>query len=211
VSLNNKRVLITAGPTWVSRDSVRVISNIATGETGILLAKRLSLAGAKVTLALGPSCCADASGKIKIIRFKFFEELKEILAKELRSQAYDAVIHSAAVSDFKPARHIRGKLKSDSPFTLRLAALPKLVATIKRISPYVKLVMFKLESGLSDHELIRRAREAMCKSNADAIVANRIKPKYRAYILDKEKVYAKVDSKKDLAGKLTGVLGGLWN
>ena len=64
MSLKNKRILITAGPTWVAIDSVRVISNIATGETGILLAKRLSLQGAKVTLALGPSCCAYASGKI---------------------------------------------------------------------------------------------------------------------------------------------------
>lgn len=211
MNLRNKRVLITAGPTWVSIDSVRVISNIATGETGILLAKALSKKGVRVTLILGACGCAYHNPRVKIIRFTFFEELKEILAKELRSQEYDAVIHSAAVSDFKPARHIRGKLKSDRPFTLRLAALPKLVATIKRVSPHVKLVMFKLESAISDKELIRRAREAMCKSNADAIVANRIKPNYRGYILDKEKVYAKVDSKKGLVKKLPAVLGGLWN
>ncbi len=54
MSLNGKRILITAGPTWVPIDNVRVISNIATGTTGVLLAWQTSAQGAKVTLVLGP-------------------------------------------------------------------------------------------------------------------------------------------------------------
>ena len=53
--LKNKKVLITAGPTWVPIDNVRVISNTATGETGILLSEKLKNLGAKVTLLLGPT------------------------------------------------------------------------------------------------------------------------------------------------------------
>lgn len=211
MNLRNKRVLITAGPTWVAIDSIRVISNIATGTTGILLARGLAKKGAKVTLVLGPACIGYQAPDIKIMRFSFFNELKRILIQELRSQTYDAVIHSAAVSDFAPAGHIGGKLKSDRPHTLRLVMLPKLIDMIKRVSPKATLVMFKLESGISDLELIRRSRKALSAKGADFVVANKIKPKYRAYILDKKKIYAKVDAKQDLVKALTAALGDIWN
>ncbi|HAH20958.1 MAG: hypothetical protein A2Y00_06905 [Omnitrophica WOR_2 bacterium GWF2_43_52] len=213
MNLRNKRILITAGPTWVAIDSMRIISNSATGTTGILLARDLARKGAKVTLVLGPVC--GGSGyqlpNIRIVRFSFFHELKHALIQELRWQAYDVVIHSAAVSDFAPAHHIRGKLKSDRPHTLRLKVLPKLIATIQRVSPQSALVIFKLESGISDLELIRRARRALSDQGADIIVANKIKPKYRAYLLDKEKIYAKVDAKETLVKSLITLIGDIWN
>jgi len=81
--LATKSVLITAGPTWVAIDSVRVISNTATGETGTLLAERFAQQGAKVTLLLGPvsNCCLNK--KIRVINFKFFDELRDKLIREL--------------------------------------------------------------------------------------------------------------------------------
>ena len=73
MNLRKLRVLITAGPTWVAIDNVRVISNIATGETGKILAEKLASMGAKVTLLIGPGdlCCLKKN--IRLIRFKFFE------------------------------------------------------------------------------------------------------------------------------------------
>ncbi|MBU1999188.1 MAG: phosphopantothenoylcysteine decarboxylase, partial [Candidatus Omnitrophica bacterium] len=69
-NLKNKKILITAGPTWVPVDDVRVISNSASGETGILLAKRLSGQGAKVTLLLGPIGNYNPDKKIKLVLFR---------------------------------------------------------------------------------------------------------------------------------------------
>ena len=82
MDLKKKRVLITAGPTWVPVDSVRVISNTASGETGILLARQLRRIGAKPTLILGPGhdCCIDKNLNLK--RFRFFDELKKIITRE---------------------------------------------------------------------------------------------------------------------------------
>ena len=60
---------------------MRVISNIASGETGILLADKLSEQGAKVTLILGPGNCDYRNSKVKIVRFRFFEELRQALKK----------------------------------------------------------------------------------------------------------------------------------
>ncbi len=196
MSLKNKRILITAGPTWVPIDSVRVISNIATGETGTLLAEELRRRGAKVTLLLGPveACCLHR--KIKLIRFKFFGELKNKIIKELSAGGYDVIIHNAAVSDFKPDK-CRGKISSDKAVNLKLRPLPKIINDIRRLRQKAKIIIFKLESGISDGVLIKRARRAQLEAGADFVVANRINP-YRAFIIDKKGALVAAGTKSDL-------------
>jgi len=202
MNLSNKRVLITAGPTWVPIDAVRVISNIATGQTGILLAQKLQKLGARITLLIGPVGICRLNNKIKIIRFKFFDELRDIINKELRAKKYDVVIHSAAVSDFKSGHYLNSKLSSDKIYNLKLVPLPKIVRDIRYRAPKAKLVMFKLEEGIPDNILIRRARESLLAYRADLVVANEIHPDYKAFILDKEKVYSQVNSRKRLVKKI---------
>lgn len=204
--VKGKRILITAGPTWVPIDEVRVISNIASGETGILLAEKLLKYGAGVTLVLGPveSCCINK--KIKLVRFKFFDQLRSRLKKELLSKNYDCIIHCAAVSDFRLLNPARGKLASNKAHNLKLTVLPKIVNEIRKLCPAAKLVMFKLGSGISDIELIRRAREALLKAQADLIVANRITPSYKAFILNKNETLGRINSKKELADKLADLI-----
>jgi phosphopantothenoylcysteine decarboxylase/phosphopantothenate--cysteine ligase len=203
--LRGKRILITAGPTWVPIDSVRVISNIATGETGILLAKQAQEKGAQVTLFLGNSSIDWENKSINICGFKFFKELRSRLIKELRLRQYDIIIHSAAVSDFRPNRQYPGKLNSGKAVSLKLSPLPKIIKDIRGLAPLAKLVMFKLETGVPDRALIQRAKRAQIKAGADFIVANRINP-YRAFIInDAGKIYA-VSSKVKLASQLLGVI-----
>lgn len=201
MNFNNKRVLITAGPTWVSIDDVRVISNIATGETGILLAEKLQCLGARVTLLLGPaeSCCLNR--KIRLIRFRFFDELKNKVVHELKNKKYDVVIHSAAVSDFRPKQQIRGKLSSEQAHNLKLVSLPKIIREIKRLASSARLVMFKLESRASDKVLIEKAKNARAKVGADIIVANRLNP-YRAFIINEQDNTILVKNKRELINKL---------
>lgn len=201
-----KRILITAGPTWVPIDEVRVISNIASGETGILLAEKLLKYGAGVTLVLGPVESCFINKKIKLVRFKFFDQLRSRLKKELLSKNYDCIIHCAAVSDFRPLSPTRGKLASNKAHNLKLTVLPKIVNEIRKLCPAAKLVMFKLGSGISDIELIRRAREALLKAQADLIVANRITPSYKAFILNKNETLGRINSKKELADKLADLI-----
>ncbi|MBC8436386.1 MAG: hypothetical protein H8D90_00660 [Candidatus Omnitrophica bacterium] len=199
--LQGKKVLITAGPTWVPIDSVRVISNIATGETGILLSRNLQRLGARVTLLLGPVGSSGPLEKIKLLRFRFFGELKNKIIKELRSARYDLIIHNAAVADFKPQRTGKAKLGSARQQVLRLKPLPKIILLLRRYAPKAKIIMFKLEPGVSDNILVRRGRVALIKAGADFIVANRITP-YRAFIIDRKGCIAMAKSKNELADRL---------
>lgn len=210
MALKNKRVLITAGPTWVPIDKVRVISNIATGETGILLAERLQRLGAKVTLLLGPVGYCCLSKRVKLLPFKFFGELKEILARELRSKRYDAVVHSAAVADYAPAAVFSGKLKSGLPVrNISLVPTPKIIDSVKRIDRSVFLVGFKFEPKAKIAALIKKTRSLMARANLDLAVANTIgKYGYQASILSQGKVYGPLQNKNALVNKLINIIGG---
>ena len=48
--LKNKKILITAGPTIEYIDPVRILTNVSSGKTGVLLASELRKDGAEVTL-----------------------------------------------------------------------------------------------------------------------------------------------------------------
>ena len=190
MGLRNKKILITAGPTWVPIDSVRVISNIATGTTGRLLAAKALAQGARVTLVLGggrsfsPKVLKAHDQSARIVHFCFFNELKDILKRELKNNKYDIVIHSAAVSDFRPAHRTKRKLSSDRG---------------------AKLVIFKLETAVTDRVLIQRAKNAREEVGADSVVANRLVP-YRAFIIDKDDNQIKAQSKQELAKELIKIL-----
>jgi len=204
MSLKGKRVLITAGPTWVNIDGVRVISNIATGETGILLAQEAKGQGGRVTLLLGPvnDCHLDKS--IRILRFKFFDELKMSVVKELKTKKYDAVIHSAAVSDYQPQRVFKNKVSSGlKRFNLKLIPTPKIANLIKKVDKSVLSVAFKFEPQAKKDRLLSRAKDLLGRCRLDLVVANNtLNGCYRAYILSKGRIIGPLTSKNTLAKAL---------
>jgi phosphopantothenoylcysteine decarboxylase/phosphopantothenate--cysteine ligase len=207
-NLKGKRVLITAGPTWVPIDSVRVISNIATGETGVLLAEKLQGIGAKATLLLGPAgaCCLDK--KIKLIRFRFFAELKNIMIKELTSKRYDVVIHSAALSDYKPIKIYSYKVKSDiKNWQINLVPTEKIIDSIKKMDDSLFLVGFKFSTEAKKYKLVEDAKKLMVRANLDLVVTNTLnKNRYQAYIINQNKIYGTFYNKNTLADKLIEVM-----
>ncbi len=185
--IKNKRILITAGPTWIPIDNVRVISNIATGETGILLADRLSALGAKVTLILGPVEILPLKKAVRIIRYKFFDQLKDNLEKEIKINKYDILIHSAAVSDYKPIKVCHYKVKSGiSSWKLNLIPTIKIIDLIKKMDGSLFMIGFKFEPNLTKRLLISEAIKLIQRADLDLAVANTVrKNSYQAYIVDK--------------------------
>ena len=60
----------------------------------------------------GPVTHTLLDKKIKIIKYRFFDELAKLLKIELLKK-YDIIIHAAAVSDFKFQGSVKGKISSD--------------------------------------------------------------------------------------------------
>jgi len=208
-----KKILVTAGPVWVAIDEVRVITNIFRGNLGFLLAKEGAKRGAKVTLLWaqgGMSLPKKLPQNLKVIPFKYFDELFKLMKKEIKSKKYDIVLHSASVADFKPKKCYFGKISSKKDLILHLEPTIKIVDYIKKWDPKIFLVKFKLEARLKKKELIERAFESMLKSKADLIVANDLKnikeKKHLAFIIDPQKNIVSCQTKKEIVKKLFLIL-----
>ncbi|MFA5361888.1 MAG: phosphopantothenoylcysteine decarboxylase [Candidatus Omnitrophota bacterium] len=208
MDLRNKRVLITAGPTWVALDEARVISNTATGETGIVLAEKLRVQGARVTLVLGPTAIGLKDSKIRVVRFRFFDELKNIVVSELALRRYDVVIHASAVADYRPLKKRKNKIRSGlKVWNLALIPTVKIIDRIKKAAPQALLAGFKFEPRMGRKELVREAEKLAARSKAEIVVANtHNKNGYEAFVVYKGKIRGPVFNKTKLAETLLNVL-----
>lgn len=207
-SVTNKKALISAGPTWIAIDKARVISNIASGQTGFILAGKLKRLRYKVTLLLGPGNFCAAETGIRVVRFKYFAQLKQLLKDELKKGGYSAVIQAAAVSDYRPSEVIRNKISSGlKNWKINLIPAEKLINSFKNYGPGLFTVGFKFEPSSSDNMLIKKARALLREAKLNLVVANSNKNAgYRAYILDSENKYGPFLSKPKMAGYLSRLI-----
>ncbi len=177
-TLENKKVLMTAGPTIEYIDPVRVITNLSSGKTGVLLASELISSGAKVTLIYGPGNHEPPKGA-KVINVTTNKEMFDATRKELKKK-YDIVIMAAAASDYTPENPSKSKIKSNKKsLTVRLKKAPKIIDQVKKLQKNTILVGFKAETNLSKAALIKSAKTKLKESNADLIIANDIGVKYQ--------------------------------
>jgi phosphopantothenate---cysteine ligase (CTP) len=195
-------ILITAGNTLVPIDRVRGITNIFTGRTGAAIAVEADRRGHAVTLLTShPETIAEQAGPhLRLLAYRTFDALDAAMAHHIVENPCDAVIHSAAVSDYRaagifapapgscfdannglwlgdPPRLVdraAGKVKSDeAELWLRLVRTPKLVDRIRRDWGFRGiLVKFKLEVGVSETDLLALAERSRRQSAADWMVAN---------------------------------------
>lgn len=211
-SLAGKPILITAGPTWVRIDAVRHIGNVSSGETGVAIARELAGRGAAVHLLLGPGTVAppELDGG-RVTRFVTFDDLHRLVRREVGSGRYAALVHAAAVSDYRPVEETTGKIPSgDEELVLRLRRTPKIVDEVKGLDPGILLVKFKLESGRTEAELLQIARTSGERSRADLVVANDLSQKrdgrHVAYLVTGPEAPRRVETTRDLAVELADAL-----
>ena len=191
-SLKNKKILVTTGGTIEAIDDVRFITNRSSGKMGLAIAQECQRRGAKVLL-LRASRSVQATSIIESREFETAEDLFKTLKKELPK--FDAIFHTAAVSDFKVENYIKGKIPSNKPQLLNLIPRKKILDEIKEINQKIKLIAFKAEYGLNEKELINKAKDRLIESKSDAIVANDISSKKSGFESDDNEVI--IITKKD--------------
>jgi phosphopantothenoylcysteine synthetase/decarboxylase len=101
------KLLVTAGNTLVPIDRVRCITNIFTGRTGARIALEANARGHAITLLTShPDVVAELQSpspaeRWTVFAYRTFENLEELMMQRLADGDFDAVVHSAAVSDYK--------------------------------------------------------------------------------------------------------------
>ncbi len=208
--MTKRRLLITAGPTWVPIDSVRHLANLSTGRMGATLARTAVKKGWEVTLLYGPGrhpVTPDDERQMEVVPFTTFEDLHRLLRQQLASHTYAALLHTAAVSDYQPAERTQGKIDSAAPqLLLRLVPTPKLIDEVKMLDPEIVLVAFKMTAGQPRDEMIHVAQELRKRSGAELVVANDqatfTAERHPALLLDETGLVAEAETPDELAAPL---------
>lgn len=159
-------VLITAGPTREYIDPVRYISNHSSGKMGFALAEAAHSLGAEVTLIAGSVNLTTPEGVTRIDVVTCNEMMRAVM--RLAKKA-NVIIMAAAVSDFRPARYSKKKLKKPVK-TIRLTQNPDILEDLGKVARDDQiLVGFALETG----NVISNAKKKLRSKGCDWIVANR--------------------------------------
>lgn len=231
------KIFITAGNTMAPIDKVRAITNIFTGRTGASIAQEAWKRGHKVLLLTShPEVVSFPDGPeppehFTLQKYRTFEDLHQAMAQRISSEQWDAIIHCAAVSDYRvngiyaPENGTTfdteqsqwqaagpptlrdcsaGKVKSnEEELWLRLVRTPKLVDLIRSEWHFQKiLVKFKLEVGIEEETLLEIAEKSRQDSQADLMVANTLEgAPYWAYLGPLSHGYERL-ARKHLAGRL---------
>ena len=178
---NNKRILVTAGPTIEMIDPIRFISNKSSGKQGYEIASQFALCGAKVFLISGPTNL-DPPPNLKFIKVKSATEMY----KKIKSiSKIDIGIFTAAVSDFKSKKTSKIKIKKNMDLNINFAANIDILEKIgnnKKLRPKF-LVGFAAETGG-----ISYARKKLDKKNCDMIIYNKIDSKNEIFNSEYNKI-----------------------
>ncbi|MFW6305146.1 MAG: bifunctional phosphopantothenoylcysteine decarboxylase/phosphopantothenate--cysteine ligase CoaBC [Candidatus Saliniplasma sp.] len=192
--LKGENITVITGSRIEPVDTMRVITNRATGKTGIELARRAYRRGANVQLWYG-NVQTDIPRWIPNRRFETLDDLIGY-SKDLT----ETVIVPAALSDFGADSVSDSKLSSDGSLSLELKPLPKFIDEVRDDVEF--LVAFKAED--TREKAVEKAEQMVKNGRAEMVIANSLEDvrsdTNRVFIVDGEEWIE--GSKRDIAEKI---------
>ncbi|NGT62618.1 bifunctional phosphopantothenoylcysteine decarboxylase/phosphopantothenate--cysteine ligase CoaBC [Clostridium perfringens] len=180
--LLGKKVVVTAGPTMVPIDPVRILTNRSSGKMGYSIAEEARDRGAEVVLISGPTSLRKPNG-IKVIDIKTNEDMFNAIKNEFKDA--DIVIKSAAVADYKAKNYSNEKIKkTGDDLNLIFERDRDILKTLGDMKENQILVGFAAESS----NLKENAKGKLERKNLDYIVANDISNPETGFASDENKV-----------------------
>jgi len=199
--LAGKKIVITSGSNAEAVDPIRILTNRASGKTGIALALEARRRGASVTLV--HRFIQDIP--VRQVYAESAGQMQDAVLAELE-KGCDALISAAAVADYTLDASA-DKIKSGQELVLRLMPTKKIIRTVREAYPDLKIVGFKAETGVTDEVLVLRAKGSMQAAGLDLVVANDVSrggmgtDDNRVLIIDREGRCRSVEGKKDLIAR----------
>tara|TARA_Y100001970_G_scaffold209009_1_gene254799 strand:- start:5446 stop:6675 length:1230 start_codon:yes stop_codon:yes gene_type:complete len=184
VKSKNYKAIVTSGPTREYLDPVRYISNESSGKQGYEIALALKKLGIKTKLIVGPSNLNSAKG----LKIKKIVSAKEMMNEVKKSLPVDIAVCAAAVSDYKPIRKSKNKIKKDNEVleAIKVERNPDILEYLSknnRSRPRI-VVGFSAETENVLKNSIKKIKEKYC----DLIIANDISKEGIGFNSDYNKV-----------------------
>jgi len=206
--LAGKTVMVTAGPTHEAIDPVRYLTNRSSGKMGYALAQAALDAGADVILLSGPVNLPTPEGARRID----IESAQQLFAATHEHiDDVDIFIGAAAVSDYRPEKVERHKIKkSAAEMSIGLTRAPDTLASVARLEPAPFTVGFAAETDrLRDYAIgkLRNKKLSMIVANrvGDGLGFDSDENAVEVYWPDGEKTFPKMP-KTELARELVALI-----
>ena len=183
--LKDKKILITAGPTYEKIDPVRFIGNYSSGKMGYALAEACAARGAEVFLVSGPVSLQTKHPSIHRISVESAEEMYQCAMDVFPSA--DAAILIAAVADYRPEMIAAEKIKRESTGEMMLKLVPNkdIAASLGQIKKTDQLLVgFALETS----DEVNHAADKLKRKNLDFIVLNSLRDQGAGFRCDTNKI-----------------------
>jgi phosphopantothenoylcysteine decarboxylase/phosphopantothenate--cysteine ligase len=163
--LQDRTVVVSAGPTREALDPVRFLSNRSTGRMGYALAAEAERRGAQVVLITGPTQLAPPPG-VTVRAVTTNAEMKQAVLEAMPGAW--AFISAAAPADYRPAQVHDTKIKKGEPLALQLEQTDDILLAVNEQARPEVLVGFAAETG----EAVAQARPKLARKNLDLLVVN---------------------------------------
>jgi phosphopantothenoylcysteine decarboxylase / phosphopantothenate---cysteine ligase len=182
--LNEKRVLITAGPTKEAIDPVRFISNHSSGKMGYAIAEEFLKQGAHVRLVSGPVCLSLSHSNLKVIHVESANDM--YMACCLHFEEADIIVFSAAVADYRPAKVASQKIKkNDNRFSIEMV---KNIDIAGEFGKYKKPNQVSVGFALETNNELDHAISKLRRKNFDMVVLNSMNDPQATFGYDTNKI-----------------------
>ena len=164
--LQDRRVLISAGPTLEDIDPVRFVGNRSSGKMGFAIAQVAQAMGAQVTLVAGPVSLSTPPG-VRRVDVRSALQMRDAVLQQLAGQ--DVFIAAAAVADYRPREVAVQKIKKCADtLDLHLVRNPDIVAEVAARQDRPLVVGFAAETN----DVEAHACDKLARKNLDMIAAN---------------------------------------
>ena len=184
--LTGTQVVVSAGATHEALDPVRFIGNRSSGKMGYAVACAARDRGADVVLIHGPTSLATPYG-VKDVPVVSAEQMHTAVIKAISTA--DALIKTAAVTDYRPANYRKRKIKKkQDSMSLKLVQNPDILASVaskrKKGGPPKVVIGFAAET----ESLVEYAQDKLIRKGLDLIVANDISASDSGFAVDTNRV-----------------------
>lgn len=165
--LEDKKVLITGGPTEEAIDPIRYISNRSSGKMAYALAKAAVAGGAKVSLISGPTKLQKPRRLEEFVSVRGAREMYQEVEK--RFEHCDIFVSCSAVADYRPKEYSPIKIKKkEGDLRIDLERNPDILLEMGKRKSHQILIGFAAETN----DIEENANRKLEKKNLDCIVAN---------------------------------------
>lgn len=176
------KVLVTCGPSYEPIDEARRVTNFSTGRLGVALSNAFAARGWDVACLKGEQAtCPDPLHARRVQVFSTNDDLAAQLAALAGEGGWDAVLHAAALCDFRVERVLdeQGAAISSPKFSSRtgrlnlvLAPATKVLPRLREWFPPARIVGWKYELAGTRAAAFAKAWAQLAECGTDACVLN---------------------------------------